>query len=122
MKKLAVFDLDGTLAESKAAIDTEMAVLLTALLGVVKVALISGGDVPQFQTQILAHLPQDDRFDNLALLPANGTRSLPYANGWHKLYSEDLSEAQKQKSIAALNEAVASSGYQAERTWGEPIE
>src|SRR5271156_1046851 len=97
MKKLAVFDLDGTLAESKSALDAEMATLLTALLGVVKVAIISGGDVTQFQTQVLAHLPQDDRFANLSLLPTNGTRFLQYSNGWHKLYSEDLSEAQKQK-------------------------
>ena len=29
MKKLIVFDLDGTLAESKASIDAEMATLLT---------------------------------------------------------------------------------------------
>jgi len=122
MKKLAVFDLDGTLAESKSALDAEMATLLTALLGVVKVAIISGGDVTQFQTQVLAHLPQDDRFANLSLLPTNGTRFLQYSNGWHKLYSEDLSEAQKQKIIGALNEAVASTGYRAEKTWGEPIE
>ena len=31
MKKLIVFDLDGTLAESKASIDAEMAELLSAL-------------------------------------------------------------------------------------------
>ena len=44
MKKLLVFDLDGTLAESKSAVDAEMARLLLDLLGVVKVAIISGGD------------------------------------------------------------------------------
>jgi phosphomannomutase len=38
MKKLIVFDLDGTLAESKAALDSEMAGLLNALLGIVKVS------------------------------------------------------------------------------------
>ena len=32
MKKLILFDLDGTLAESKASLDAEMAKLLTALL------------------------------------------------------------------------------------------
>jgi phosphatidate phosphatase PAH1 len=40
MKSLIVFDLDGTLAESKSAIDAEMATLLGALLAVVKVARI----------------------------------------------------------------------------------
>ena len=122
MKSLIVFDLDGTLAESKSAIDAEMAALLTALLGVVKVAIISGGDWPQFQAQVLAHLPQDDRLRCLSLLPTCGTRFLQYADGWQKLYSEDLSAAQKQKIVAALTAAVAASGFQAKKTWGEQIE
>ena len=33
MKKLIVFDLDGTLAESKSSLDSEMATLLSSLLG-----------------------------------------------------------------------------------------
>ena len=49
MKKLVVFDLDGTLAESKAPIDAEMAALLSSLLRCAKVAVISGGNWPQFQ-------------------------------------------------------------------------
>lgn len=122
MKTLIVFDLDGTLAESKSAIDAEMATLLTALLGVVKVAIISGGGLPQFEIQVLAHLPQDDRLSNLSLLPTCGTRFFQYKDGWHKLYSEDLAEAQKRKIIGALSKAVASSGFQAEKTWGELIE
>jgi HAD superfamily hydrolase (TIGR01484 family) len=122
LKKLIVLDLDGTLAESKAAIDAEMATLLIAMLGVVKVAIISGGDLPQFETQVLAHLPQGARLDELSLLPTCGTRFFQYKDGWHKLYSEDLSEAQKQKITAALNEAVASSGYKAQKTWGQVIE
>ena len=56
MKKLVVFDLDGTLAQSKSSLDAEMAGLLDKLLGVVKVAVISGGDWPQFQKQVLSHL------------------------------------------------------------------
>ena len=56
MKKLVVFDLDGTLAESKSSIDAEMATLLEKLLGFIKVAVISGGNWPQFQKQVLAHL------------------------------------------------------------------
>ena len=36
MKKLIIFDLDGTLAPSKAIIDAEMGTLLTALLAVVE--------------------------------------------------------------------------------------
>ena len=43
MKRLIVFDLDGTLAESKSLLDAEMASLLGELLNVVKAAVISGG-------------------------------------------------------------------------------
>ncbi len=57
VKTLIVFDLDGTLAPSKGALDDEMAQLLVRLLGVVKVAIISGGDFPQFEAQVLGRLP-----------------------------------------------------------------
>ena len=53
MKKLIVFDLDGTLAESKSPVDAEMAALLGTLLSIVKVAVISGGNWPQFESQVL---------------------------------------------------------------------
>jgi phosphomannomutase len=123
MKNLIVFDLDGTLAESKSAIDAEMASLLNALVSVVKVAIISGGDLPQFQTQLLANLKPAGRLDNLSLLPTCGTRFYQYTDGrWHKLYSEDLSEPQKQQIIGALTETVAASGLQAQKTWGPTIE
>lgn len=56
MKKLIVFDLDGTLAESKSPLDAEMAELLASLLEIVKVAIISGGAWPQFEKQLLAKL------------------------------------------------------------------
>jgi len=44
LKKLIVFDLDGTLAESKSSLDAEMSALLRDLLGIVNVAVISDGD------------------------------------------------------------------------------
>jgi hypothetical protein len=122
VKALIVFDLDGTLAESKSAIDAETAALFIALLRVVRVAIISGGDLPQFEKQVLARLPQDDHFARLSLLPTCGTRFFQYDGTWHKLYSEDLSEDQKRQIIAALNEAVASPGLQSEKTWGALIE
>ena len=45
MKALVVFDLDGTLAQSKSSLDAEMAALLNQLLGLIKVAVISGGEL-----------------------------------------------------------------------------
>jgi phosphomannomutase len=57
MKGLIIFDLDGTLAESKLPLDAEMAALLARLLEVVKVAVISGGAWAQYEKQVLSHLP-----------------------------------------------------------------
>ena len=122
MKDLIVFDLDGTLTESKSAVEPEVATLMIALLGVVKAAVISGGAMPQFESQFLERLPQSDLLKNLSLLPTCGTRFYQYDRGWQLRYSEDLSAEQKQKIIAALQAAVAQSGYQAEKTWGAPIE
>ncbi len=122
MKRLIVFDLDGTLAPSKSPIDSEMASLLGKLLEVVKVAIISGGDFPQFETQLLAHLPTDAPLADLSILPTNGTKFYQYRDGWQKLYSEDFSDAQKRKIVDALTKAVAESGFQATKTWGDAIE
>ncbi|MGC1380459.1 MAG: HAD family hydrolase, partial [Candidatus Baltobacteraceae bacterium] len=71
MKSLIVFDLDGTLAPSKSAVDDEMASLLRGLLEVVRVAIISGGDFPQFQEQVLGHLPAGSEMGNLSILPTS---------------------------------------------------
>ncbi|ASU33049.1 HAD-IIB family hydrolase [Mucilaginibacter xinganensis] len=122
MKKLIVFDLDGTLAESKAAIDNEMAGRLAALLTVAKVAIISGGDWPQFEKQVLAHLPKGKKLQNLYILPTCGTKFYQYKTSWKQLYAENFTDAQKKKIITSLNEAVDASGYKAAKTWGETIE
>ncbi len=122
MKRLIVFDLDGTLAKSKAALDDEMAALLGRLLGVVKVAIISGGDFPQFQEQVLGHLPAASDLRNLSLLPTSGTKFFVYDGSWRKLYSDDLSVAEKTKIEESLERAVAQTGLQPKETWGERIE
>jgi len=123
MKKLIVFDLDGTLALSKSPIDDEMAAHLTSLLGVAKVAIISGGGYPQFQTQVVAHLPQDDGLKDLSLLPTCGTRFYQYKGGdWQLLYAEDFTDAEKATITSALQKAVADSGFASQQTWGETIE
>jgi phosphomannomutase len=123
VKQLIAFDLDGTLAESKSAIDEEMSALLGKLLAVVRVAVISGGDFPQFQTQLVANLPHGAQLDKLSLLPTCGTKFFQYDGGaWVKRYSEDFTPAEKTRILTALENAVSESGYKAAKTWGEAIE
>jgi len=122
MKKLIVFDLDGTLAESKSSLDAEMSRLLSDLLAIVKVAVISGGAWPQFEKQVLSHLPHDESLVNLSILPTCGTQFFRYARDWEKIYSEDFTANEKEKIVSSLRKAVGEAGYKAEKTWGEAIE
>ena len=122
MKELIVFDLDGTLAESKSSLDGEMSALLHDLLGVVRVAVISGGGWPQFEKQLLSNLPRDERLAHLSLLPTCGTQFFQYTGDWKRLYSEDLTTSERAKITNSLQEAVEAAGFNPERVWGEVIE
>jgi|SRR6185312_1846342 len=122
MIKLIVFDLDGTLAESKAALDPEMAKLLSSLLSVVKVAVISGGDWPQFEKQVLSNLPKKQSLKNLSILPTCGTKYYQYKSGWKELYAENFTDDEKKKIIDNLNKAVEASKIKFKKTWGRQID
>lgn len=122
MKRLIIFDLDGTLAQSKSTLDMEMAKLLGQLMQIVKVAIISGGAWTQFKQQALVNLPLDDRLKNLSLLPTCGTKFFSYADGWTQLYSEDLTQEDKDKIIKALNDALKETGFHEQKHWGDLIE
>ncbi len=122
MKKLIVYDLDGTLAESKSSLDAEMASLLHNLFCIVKVAVISGGDWPQFEKQLLFNLPQDKHLTNLSILPTCGTKFFKYTGDWEKIYSEDFTADEKEKIISSLKKATGEAGYKADKVWGEVIE
>jgi phosphomannomutase len=122
MKKLIVFDLDGTLAASKSSLDAEMASLLHDLLSVVKVAVISGGAWLQFEKQVLSKLPQDNSLAKLSILPTCGTQFFQYAGKWKKLYSEDFTADERGKIVSSLNKAIQTAGFHVDKTWGEAIE
>lgn len=117
MKQLIIFDLDGTLAQSKAALDEEMAELLEELLTVTKVAIISGGDWPQFEKQVLSKVKAHA---NLSILPTCGTKYYQYAGEWKQLYAENFSTEEKAKILTSLNDAVKN--FRPAKTWGEQIE
>src|SRR5689334_3273888 len=80
MKKLIAFDLDGTLAESKQAIDAEMGDLLARLTQVTLVTVISGGDWPQFEKQLVGQLPATAKRENFLVMPTTGTKLYRFEN------------------------------------------
>ncbi len=122
---LIVFDLDGTLTESKQPLTRAMAHLLGELLTHTKVAIISGGALSQFLKQIIARFVGDITLKNLYLLPTSGAALYEYRNGgWDKIYEKHISETDASKIEVAIQEAVTASGVidKNEETWGPCIE
>ena len=123
MKQLVAFDLDGTLAESKQAIKEDMGEALADLLGVAHVAVISGGDWPQFDKQVASRLPERADRSKLWLMPTTGTKLFVFRDGaWQTVYAELFTDEQKQKILKAFDEALEATGFVPEQTWGERIE
>ncbi|MDO9395307.1 MAG: HAD-IIB family hydrolase [Herbiconiux sp.] len=123
--RLVAFDLDDTLAPSKAPLDPAMAALLVDLLDAVPVCVISGGQFGQFQSQLVANLPEGsgDRLGNLHLMPTCGTQYYRYENGdWVQVYAENLTEQQKAEALAAVESSAKELGYWETETWGPILE
>ena len=123
MKQLVAFDLDGTLAESKQPLQEPMGEALADLLGVAHVAVISGGDWPQFQKQVASRLPARADLSKLWLMPTTGTKLYTYRDGaWNSVYAELFDDETKAKILKAFDESLEATGFTPEQTWGERIE
>ena len=121
--KLIAFDLDGTLAESKESIDQEMAWLLISLFDKFDVAIISGGDFPQFKKQVLPFLGDSPQLHKLHLYPTCGAKWYSF-NGTEfiKEYSEDLSQEDIYSTISAIEETIQELWITPVRVYGPTIE
>lgn len=123
MKQLVAFDLDGTLAESKQPLGEPMGAALAELLSVAHVAVISGGDWPQFEKQVASRLPDDADRSRLWLMPTTGTKLYRYDDsGWSAVYAELFDDATKASILAAFDASLEATGFVPEQTWGERIE
>ncbi|MEH3035048.1 MAG: HAD-IIB family hydrolase [Sphingomonas adhaesiva] len=123
MKKLVAFDLDGTLALSKQPLKDDMGETLADLLGVADVAVISGGDWPQFDKQVASRLPERADRARLWLMPTTGTKLYTWQDGrWTTVYAELFDEGEKKKIVDAFGESLEATGFVPEKTWGERIE
>lgn len=123
MKELVAFDLDGTLAESKQAIQEPMQEALADLMDVAHVAVISGGDWPQFEKQVASRLPARADLSKLWLMPTTGTKLYTHGDGgWAPVYAELFDDTQKQAILEAFDASLEATGFVPEQTWGERIE
>ena len=123
MKQLVAFDLDGTLAESKQPLQEPMGEAIANLLDVADVAVISGGDWPQFEKQVASRLPERANRNRLWLMPTTGTKLYTFdERGWHPVYAELFDDGTKKKILEAFDASLEATGFVPEQTWGERIE
>ena len=124
-KKLIVFDLDGTLAPSKAPADAEMIELLTALLQQKLVAIIGGGRYSLFDEQILRQLPNHpELLKRLHLFPTCSTVYYRHnGEGWSQVYAKNLTADERDSIVRAFHEVFAELKYEhPTETFGDIIE
>jgi len=123
MKQLVAFDLDGTLAESKQPLGELMGEALADLLAVAHVAVISGGDWPQFDKQVASRLPDRANRSRLWLMPTTGTKLYTWQDGgWTAVYAELFTDEQRREIVDAFNASLEATGFVPEQVWGERIE
>lgn len=76
---------------------------LADLLGVADVAVISGGDWPQFEKQVATRLPACANLARLWLMPTTGTKLYTHSSGaWHPVYAELFADVETLAVIASI--------------------
>lgn len=122
---LVAFDLDDTLAPSKAAIDPRMGELLVALAERVQVAIISGGQLAQFRAQVVERMPEAAAsvLHSFHLMPTCGTQYYRLDDsGIVTVYAHALTDDEKARALAAVEEEARRLQLWEPETWGPILE
>jgi HAD superfamily hydrolase (TIGR01484 family) len=117
MKKLIIFDLDGTLTESKSTVTPEVVQAISDLQGPEnedyngrRVAVISGCAWNQFEKQFISKFERfGHKKDNLHLMPVCGAELYEYTGyeiGWVQIYNNNLLLREKAKIYNAMETAI----------------
>jgi HAD superfamily hydrolase (TIGR01484 family) len=123
-KRVIIFDLDGTLTESKADLDKEMASLISRLLQLTYVAVTSGCSFEQLKNQFLSRLPRGTNLRNLLLFPTCSASGYYYdrRHGRFSLeYSNLLSENAVKRILVSFERVFAEIGYVHPRNTYGPV-
>ena len=123
--RLIAFDLDDTLAPSKSAIAPRMGELLVTLAERVEVAIISGGQLQQFQVQVVENLPaaSPQVLAALHLMPTCGTQYYRLSEaGIETVYAHRLTDDEKTRALAAVEQEARRLGLWESETWGDILE
>jgi hydroxymethylpyrimidine pyrophosphatase-like HAD family hydrolase len=93
-----IFDIDGTLAESKQKVTSKVAKKLSKLSVNNNVAIISGASLNQVLEKVVNQLKNSRKNENIYLLPTSGASLFVYKNNnWHEVYNYGIEKSEVKK-------------------------
>lgn len=106
--KVAIFDLDDTLAESFQPPSPEMILRLRSLLDLIPVCILSAAGFPRIEAQFLDELALSPHIGRCYIFPNSASQCyMREQNGaWRLEYSLDLSPEERSMIKAAINESI----------------
>lgn len=123
--RLVAFDLDDTLAPSKSPVPPRIAEQLIELAERVEVAVISGGQLGQFRTQVIERLPDASAstLSHVHLMPTCGTQYYRIgAEGIETVYAHSLTDDEKARALAAVEQEARRLELWTAEPWGDILE
>ncbi len=105
--EVVVFDVDGTLTESKMPLEAEMAELLQRLATIVPIAATSGTSFSRFEEMVFPYLHSEMPLHNFYLMPTGGA-SFYLHDGieWITVYEEKLTDEEMCEAEDAIEKAI----------------
>jgi HAD superfamily hydrolase (TIGR01484 family) len=117
------FDLDDTLAPSKAPLPDPVVAAVVHLLGDYDVCIISGAKYVQFEQQVIARLPPEADLSRLHLMPTCGAAYFRCVDGnWVQIYADLLTPEEVAVASAAIESCARALGLWESQHWGDRID
>lgn len=117
------FDLDGTLASSRAPLSAPMVKVFERLLAYKHVAIITGGRFSLVEYQILSVLSPQAHLEHLHIMPVSGSSYRVYVDGqWQQVYNMEFSVKQRKRAIHSLIQHAMELGLWYEHAQGLRID
>lgn len=109
--RVAIFDLDDTLAESFQPPMREMVERLGKLLDIMPIAIMTAAGFPRIKDQFISYLSHSPHISQFYIFPDSSAECYMWENGtWRLAYSLGLSEDDRMAIRKAIREAIAETG------------
>lgn len=106
--KVAVFDLDETLAFTLQAPSPEITAGLVTLLARMPLCIMTGRRFQEVQREFLAPFAASPDAERFYLMTSGGSKGFRYEHGvWSELFSHDLSQTQRDEIRRAIEETIS---------------